>query len=398
MPRQFGNVQISLFIGCIYVVNSGVAVGFLLGNRSGIPYPGNRGRTRPGMHDPFDVFEYCEFLRARWRFIGFACAIAVVGAIAIGLLLPKRYTSTATILIDPPAGGDPHMATAVSTVYLESLKTYELLATNDQLFARAIERFHLRDDDSSAVETLKRRVLKVDKLRDERALQISVTLRSPQAAQAMAQFIASGAVELNRSGIREAGDAMIQDASKAVDEAKTRLNLAEAAWEKAAGASSEEALRSEIFSSSDLRSHVQEQILDAQSNTGGSRADIHLLEQQMAALTRAIDEKGAELAKQTALEDSLESALKAAQAAYETAAQRLTDLPVSLDSRAEWLRVVDPGIVPQRPSSPNLPLILLGSLALALFGSSLYLTIAFGLTRGQRTYRSSLHLARHGDD
>lgn len=290
------------------------------------------------------------------------------------------------------------MATAVSTVYLESLKTYELLATNDQLFARAIERFHLRDDDSSAVETLKRRVLKVDKLRDERALQISVTLRSPQAAQAMAQFIASGAVELNRSGIREAGDAMIQDASKAVDEAKTRLNLAEAAWEKAAGASSEEALRSEIFSSSDLRSHVQEQILDAQSNTGGSRADIHLLEQQMAALTRAIDEKGAELAKQTALEDSLESALKAAQAAYETAAQRLTDLPVSLDSRAEWLRVVDPGIVPQRPSSPNLPLILLGSLALALFGSSLYLTIAFGLTRGQRTYRSSLHLARHGDD
>ena len=69
--------------------------------------------------------------------LGVACGVAIVAALATGLLLPKRYTATATILIDPPAGGDPRIATAVSTVYLESLKTYELLATNDQLFVRA---------------------------------------------------------------------------------------------------------------------------------------------------------------------------------------------------------------------------------------------------------------------
>ena len=161
------------------------------------------------MQDSFDVFEYIDFLRARWKFPSFACGVAIVAALATGLLLPKRYTATATILIDPPAGGDPRIATAVSTVYLESLKTYELLATNDQLFVRAAARFHLRDYDESPIESLKRRVLKVDKLRDTRALQISVTLTDPIAAQAMAQFIAEGAVELSRSGGKEADEAMI---------------------------------------------------------------------------------------------------------------------------------------------------------------------------------------------
>src|ERR1700685_1702339 len=117
------------------------------------------------MYDSFDVFEYIDFLRARWRFLGLACGFAIVAALATGLLLPKRYTATATILIDPPAGGDPRMAIAGSPVYLESLKTYELLATNDQLFVRAAAQFHLRDRDGSPIESLKRRVLQVGKLR-----------------------------------------------------------------------------------------------------------------------------------------------------------------------------------------------------------------------------------------
>ena len=350
------------------------------------------------MDDSFDILEYCAFLRARWKFVAFACAIAIAAAIALGLLLPKRYTSTATILIDPPAGGDPRMATAVSTVYLESLKTYELLATNDQLFARAVDRFHLRDHNSAPIEGLKRSVLKVDKLRDERALQISVTLPEPQKAQAVAQFIADGAVELNRSGNREAADAMIQDAAKVANNAKARLNSAEAAWDKAAGASSEEALRTELYADSDLKSRVQEQLLTEQSDPRASQAHTQVLERQIATLTRAINQKSSELARQSALDDSLQDALRAARTEYETAAQRLADLPVSLGSRSEWLRVVDPGIVPQRPSSPNVPLILLGSVLLAIFGSLLYLTVAFGLSRGPARYRPSYRLASHGDD
>ncbi len=364
------------------------------------------------MHDSFDVFEYIDFLHARWKFAGLACGVAIVLALAAGFLIPKRYTSTATILIDPPAGGDPRIATAVSTVYLESLKTYELVASNDQLFLRAAARFHLRDRDESPIESLKRRVLKVDKLRDTRALQISATLPDPKTAQAVAQFIAEGAVTLSRTGGTEADEAMIQDAAQAAESAKSRLMGAETAWQKAAGAQSAEALRSEVSDDSFLKSHVEEQLLDEQTGLAGaandppdqagnqeaSRARVQLLERRISELTRTMDAKSAALAQETAREEDLQAVLTSARAAYEAAEQRLVNLRIGRGARTEWLHVVDPGIVPQRPSSPNVPLLLIGAAALALFGSWLYLTLSFSLTRERRRYNPPLRIATHGAD
>jgi tyrosine-protein kinase Etk/Wzc len=289
------------------------------------------------------------------------------------------------------------------------LKTYELLATNDQLFLRAAGQFHLRDQDDSPIESLKRRVLKVDKLRDTRALQISVTLPDPKTAQTVAQFIAEGAVELSRSGGKEADEAMIEDAGKVAEMAKGRLNDAEAAWQKAAGAHSTEALRSEISEDSYLKSRVEEQVLDEQAGLAGSsaqaprdidasRARIEILDRRIGELARAIEAKSAVLAQQTASEQDLQAVLSAARASYQAAVQRLADLRASRGSRSEWLRVVDPGIIPQRPSSPNLPLILIGAAALALFGSLLYLTVSFSFTRERRRYHPPLRIATHGAD
>jgi len=355
------------------------------------------------MQDSFDVFEYIDFLRARLRFAGLACGCAIVAALATGFLLPNRYTATATILIDPPAGGDPRIASAVSTVYLESLKTYELLASNDQLFVRAAQQFHLRDRDEAPIESLKRRVLKVAKLRDTRVLQISVTLPDPRTAQAVAQFIAEGAVALSRSGAKEADDAMIQDAAQAAESARARLNEVETAWQKAAGARSADALRSEVFDDSDLKSRVEEQLFlveetDPSDDSGRSRARSEILKRRIGELIQAIDQKRAELAQQTVREQGLEAALTSARAAYDAASQRLTDLRVSRGSRTEWLRVTDPGIIPQRPSSPNVPLILIGAVLLALFGSLLYLTLSFSLTREPRRYHPPLRMTSHGAD
>jgi len=365
------------------------------------------------MHDSFDVFEYIDFLRARWRFPAIACVFAILAAVGTGLLLPRRYTSTATILIDPPAGGDPRIATAVSMVYLESLKTYEFLATNDQLFLRAATKFHLRDSDGSPIESLKRKVLKVDKLRDTRALQISVTLADPRTAQAMAQFIAEGAVELSRTGGKEADEATIEDAAVAAATLKSRLDQAGTAWQTAAGAHPAEALRSEISDDSYLKSRVEEQLLDEQTNLaeleanpqlserrgiGASRARIELLKRRIGELTKATDEKGKALATQSAREEDLRAALTAARADYQTASQHLADLRVSRGSRSEWLRLIDPGIIPQRPSSPRVPLIVIGAAALALFASFLYLTLSFSLTRGRRRYDLPLRMASHGND
>jgi uncharacterized protein involved in exopolysaccharide biosynthesis len=39
--------------------------------------------------------------------------------------------------------------------------------------------------------------------------------------------------------------------------------------------------------------------------------------------------------------------------------------------------VIDPGIVPQRPSSPNIPLNVIAALLLTLVGLAAYMTISF---------------------
>jgi uncharacterized protein involved in exopolysaccharide biosynthesis len=216
-------------------------------------------------------------------------------------------------------------------------------------------------------------------------------------------------VELSRSGGKEADESMIEDAARAAETAKVRLNQAETAWQNAAGAHSAEALRSEISDDGYLKSRVEEQLLDEQADvagnstqaprdSGASRARVDLLQRRISELTLAIYEKSAALAKQSAREQDLQATLTAARTAYETAAQRLAESRVGLGSRTERLRVVDPGIVPQRPSSPNVPLILIGAASLALFGSLLYLTLSFSLTRGRRRYDQPLSFARHGDD
>ena len=101
------------------------------------------------MYPSFDAFEYLESLRRRWRVVAVACAAALLLSLGISLLLPKRYAATASIVIEPPGGNDERLSTAVSPMYLESLKTYELFAGGDSLFQRAVGRFHLPEPGGS---------------------------------------------------------------------------------------------------------------------------------------------------------------------------------------------------------------------------------------------------------
>lgn len=96
------------------------------------------------MPDSLDAFRYMSYVRLRWRLIAATCLIAVALAGVISFLLPRQYTATARIVIEPPAGADPRSAMAVSPIYLESLKTYEEFASSDSLFQKATERFQLR--------------------------------------------------------------------------------------------------------------------------------------------------------------------------------------------------------------------------------------------------------------
>src|SRR5229473_3566387 len=158
----------------------------------------------------FDLFEYLGCLRRRWLFLAVACAIACAVSAGISLTLPKQYTATASILIDVSGASDPRASNAVSSVYMESLRTYEHFAESDSLFLEALDRFHLRDENPKAsVDSLKRRVLKVTKPRDTKILQVSATLRDPVKAQALAQYVAERTVDLNGKLVHQSDQNMI---------------------------------------------------------------------------------------------------------------------------------------------------------------------------------------------
>ena len=112
--------------------------------------------------EEFDGIQFVRYVRHRGLLVATCCVTAMVLAGSVSVLLPARYTATASILIEPPAGNDPRGATAVSPVYLESLKTYERFASSDSVFATALYKAGLQQTfGGKSVESIKRSVLKV---------------------------------------------------------------------------------------------------------------------------------------------------------------------------------------------------------------------------------------------
>jgi len=271
------------------------------------------------MPETLEMLRYIEHLRRRWRVIAVACAVAVGFALLVALLTPPRYTATTRIFIEPPAGTDSRIAVALSPIYLESLKSYELLASGDRLFLDAVEHFKLPR--SKSVAALKSSVLKVSIPRNTRILEISATLHDPVQAQALALYIAEQTVNMARDVSRDTERELIADTQTQLEEARARIDRAERSWAR-----------------------VSEQPV---SNSEDRTAQV-----------------GAAQAER-----------QAAREAFEAAEKRLEDTRATSGERGERLRVVDPGVVPERPSWPNIPLILLAACLVALVASFLYLTL-----------------------
>jgi uncharacterized protein involved in exopolysaccharide biosynthesis len=279
-------------------------------------------------------------------------------------------------------------------VYLESLKTYERFAASDTLFARAAQQFHLGGDGSPAIESLKRRVLKVAKLKDTKILEISATLADPKAAQSVAQFVANETVSMSRGENRTSDDAFVEAAQKQVVEAHDRLDRLQKAWAALASGAPVESLKGEIDAAVALQGQIRQQLVDAQANAAeyqltqasgqfareqlqASQARAAVLEKRLQELAAEIQQKSATLASRGAQRDTLQAELTIAQSLYEKDTGRLREMRATAGSHAEQLRVIDPGIVPQRPSSPNIPLNVGAALLLAVVASIVYLSVAF---------------------
>jgi hypothetical protein len=65
------------------------------------------------------------------------------------------------------------------------------------------------------------------------------------------------------------------------------------------------------------------------------------------------------------------------QLALEAAQMHLQEIRSTAGYRAERLKIFDPGVVPERPSWPNIPLILIAAVLVALAASLLYFTFEF---------------------
>jgi uncharacterized protein involved in exopolysaccharide biosynthesis len=346
------------------------------------------------MSESFDAIRYIGYLRGRWPSIAFSAAVAVALTLGVSLAMQPQYTATARIVIEPPAGMDPRSSIAVSPIYLESLKTYEQFATGDSLFQRAAEKFRLQ---GRPLESVKRRTLKVQIVRNTRIMEIAVTLPDPVKAQGLARYLAQATVELNRSSISEGDEELVRGLEQQQRELRAQLDADQAAWAHAVATEPVEALQSAMEQDNELASHVQQQLQSvelevadigerakqdapnaAELRREDSNARVRLSEmrRQLQDLERRTAEREKLLATRQAHRDKLDAARKADQTALLAIETRLREARGESGFRGERLRVIDPGIVPERPSSPNIPLNVFAALLAGLVLPVLWLTLA----------------------
>lgn len=369
------------------------------------------------MAETFDGYSFLMHVARRWRVPATACAVAVGLALIISLVLPAKYTATARILIEPPGSSDPRAATAVSPVYLESLRTYEHFALSDSLFARAVAELDIRDKvDPEPLSSLKKRILEVDIPSTTKIMEIAVTLPDPAQAQRLAAFIAKETVALNQRTNVESDRVQTDPVETMRNAAQERVRQAEVESMKVAEKGPAEGMIEELEGLVSSRSLIQRQRLivrDLESKQqadlatdatdshkqrlAGTRQRLARLDAEIADLTRQINRTRLTLGTRTARRGQVDAEREAAWSALEETESRLTHARSASAARGERLQVIDPGVVPEKPSSPNIPLNILVALAFALFSSLLYVTLEFSFQlRRAEARRDSLRVTSHG--
>jgi uncharacterized protein involved in exopolysaccharide biosynthesis len=350
--------------------------------------------------ESLEVLRYISYLRSRWRFVAVSCATAVALAGIVSLLLPRQYTARARVLIDPPAGVDPRAALAVSPIYLESLKTYEHFAESDSLFQKAADRFELRQLlGSKPIEKLKRSTLDVATVRNTRILEISATLPDPVRAQALAQFIAEQAVAMNRTLTSTSGQDLARTLEEQERDAQNKLQQVDAEMARSASSEPTDSLQSSIERAGELRANLEQEAANTKLEmASGSELGAHS-KARLSEIQKQIDDLDRQTAQQEKLltgrlvrRDKLDADRKSASAALASVEKNLRDARNEIAYRGERLTVIDPGVVPEQPSSPNLSLNLAAALLLGLLFPVVYL--AFEMSFQEQRVLDAL--ARHG--
>ena len=361
------------------------------------------------MEEEFDGVQFAHYVRSRWAVVVVSCGVAIALAGSVSLMLPKQYTATASILIEPPAGNDPRGATAVSSVYLESLNTYERFASSDTAFAIALEQSGLQKKFEGAnIEAVKRSVLKVSRPTSTKIVEISATLGDPNDAQKLAQHVAEQSVALNRKLDNQSSEDLLTEARKALERAESRLRTAEQNRGRIIQVEGVDVLQNEVTDKNALLLSIEQELgktraaladAEAEARTlpdsgepaertlfdtrevGAMRARAASLESQATALDKESAAATTVLEGRRQRREPLDNELRMARADYEVARNKLADVQSSSAYRAERLEIMDPGVTPQHPSSPNIPLNAMLAALVSLVLSAGYLAMRFGYSR-----------------
>jgi len=361
------------------------------------------------MANSVDIFGYISYMRLRWKLVAASCIVALALSAAISLTMQREYTATARIVIELPAGAEPRSVLEVSAIYLESLKTYEQLAANDSLFQRAAEKFQLRAMlGQGAIEGLKRRVLRVGVVRNSRILEIAAILPDAKKAQALAQYVAEQTVALNQSMNANSGHDLVQAVAQQEGEAQAQFDQTENALAQLMANEPTDDLQNAVYQAGQLRASLEERAanlrLDLASGTGTqeqseARARLTEVLRQQEVLNHETAEKEKLLAVRVSRRERLEDERRMRQAELATMQTRLRDMRNSAGFHGERLTVIDPGVVPQRPSSPNVSLNLSVAFLLGLILPVAYLMLEFALQQHRTASRRGvLHALAQGRD
>lgn len=351
-----------------------------------------------------ELFAFGSYLVRRWRAYAIVLALVLPITLIGSGLLPKKYTATSSVLIDPPAGNDPRASTAVSPVYFESLKTYEHFASSDSLFEKAIKELNLRRASGNVpIEVLKRRLLKITKLRDTKILQIEASGSNPVMARDLATYIASATVQLNRSLDAASTSELTTGGDSVLAIALRHLNAAKQAGENGLANEPVGVLEADVAAANELKNYLLRELsasqtelaaYDSRSASGkqgpayvdskealeavaASRAEVVSLSNQLAKLEAELREKSALLEIRKKHRELREKDLAIAQQQFDAATNQRNDILESIAFRGERLAIIDPGVLPEKPSSPNVPLNVGIGVLLSLVGCTFYLALSF---------------------
>jgi capsular polysaccharide biosynthesis protein len=372
--------------------------------------------------EEFDGIQFVRYVRHRGLLVATCCVTAMVLAGSVSVLLPARYTATASILIEPPAGNDPRGATAVSPVYLESLKTYERFASSDSVFATALYKAGLQQTfGGKSVESIKRSVLKVARPASTKIVEISATLDNPESAQRLAQYIAEQTVALNRDLENHSTQDVLGEAGKALASAGARLRQAQKTKAEVIRMEAIDALQSEVTEATQLRLGAEQELGKTRTELADMQAEMKTLhpgdgleqqadwtsrqiealraraaslETQVQTLSQICSEKTNVLEARKQHREIVDAELHSANADYDVAKTKLYDAQTSAAYRGERLEIMDPGIVPHSPTFPNIPFNVMIALLVSLISSVGYLAAQFGYSRAPR-YRDEHEYSLH---